>query len=271
MCVEDCARSVQCFTDRLLTFKQWPGIQTPSSLAMAGFYYLNRDDAVRCFYCRIEISNWKPSDTALSEHLRWSKQCAYANLLCHSSTPGQQLVFNDCDLELPQQSASNFEAAKMLPFKFVLALTALYDGFLYVVRPPACTSASITYDCNTNHTFQKMGAYDCNTNHTFQKMDAADLGGIKVFKVSVQNYTELNTLRFKIKFTFPGHSVNTTWQEILQTSGKLKVTNKTAPKQSSCCITAIVFGVTLLLIVLILIAFYFIFSTVNSAIEPAHI
>lgn len=81
MCFETHTRVYTCFSDRLLSFKNWPGVQSPLSLASAGFFYINPDDDVKCFYCGIRISNWKPSDDPLSEHLRWSKDCVFANLL----------------------------------------------------------------------------------------------------------------------------------------------------------------------------------------------
>lgn len=86
MCIETHSRVYTCFSDRLLSFKNWPGTQSPQSMASAGFFYINPDDDVQCFYCGIRIAFWEPSDIPLSEHLRWSKDCVFANLLLKNQT-----------------------------------------------------------------------------------------------------------------------------------------------------------------------------------------
>lgn len=40
-------------SNRLKTFKNWPNPNvSPSSLAKAGFFYLNQSDQVKCAYCK---------------------------------------------------------------------------------------------------------------------------------------------------------------------------------------------------------------------------
>lgn len=81
MCFDAQSKHYESFSDRLLTFKNWPGVQTPYSLASAGFFHIQGGDDVQCFYCGIRIHQWKPSDNALGEHLRWSRDCLYAKLM----------------------------------------------------------------------------------------------------------------------------------------------------------------------------------------------
>lgn len=63
---------------RLKTFDNWPGVQTPDSLARCGFYYTDDGDMVKCFSCGIRIYDWDPSDEPLAEHIRLSSNCAHA-------------------------------------------------------------------------------------------------------------------------------------------------------------------------------------------------
>ena len=64
--------------DRMKYFDNWPfeyiSTQRP---AAAGFYYLNRSDAVRCYWCNLELSQWHPLDNPIIEHKRWSSKCRY--------------------------------------------------------------------------------------------------------------------------------------------------------------------------------------------------
>lgn len=61
---------------RLESFRNWaiPFINK-GELARYGFYYVGPNDMVKCFFCRVEIGLWEPSDNVLSEHLRWSPYC----------------------------------------------------------------------------------------------------------------------------------------------------------------------------------------------------
>lgn len=70
------------FADRLKTFKTWSKTQSPQSLAAAGFFKHNAGiDDVQCFCCGIRIFDWEPTDDPLTEHLRWSKNCEFANVI----------------------------------------------------------------------------------------------------------------------------------------------------------------------------------------------
>lgn len=87
MCVDDRTPHFQCFSERLRTFGNWPRNQTPESLASVGFFR-NKEgvDGVQCFDCGIRIYDWKPNDDPLSEHLRLSSNCKFANRLKHFNT-----------------------------------------------------------------------------------------------------------------------------------------------------------------------------------------
>ena len=70
---------------RLHTFAHWPkhlpgpGIKYP---ARAGFIYTRMGDKVTCFRCGLSLRDWEPGDDAFKEHLRWSKDCGYAKMVC---------------------------------------------------------------------------------------------------------------------------------------------------------------------------------------------
>ncbi|KAK4883074.1 hypothetical protein RN001_006393 [Aquatica leii] len=64
--------------DRLNSYKNWPcKFMEPSSLAKAGFYYVNKDDIVRCAFCSIEIGQWRHGDDAMQDHTKWSERCPF--------------------------------------------------------------------------------------------------------------------------------------------------------------------------------------------------
>lgn len=69
----------QCYdaeTTRLESFRNWPiSFIRPDELARYGFYYRGPNDMVKCYFCRVEIGLWEPTDNVLSEHLRWSPYC----------------------------------------------------------------------------------------------------------------------------------------------------------------------------------------------------
>lgn len=62
--------------NRLRTFASWPvTFIRPNVLARYGFYYVGKDDTVKCYFCRVEIGLWEPQDDVIQEHLRWSPYC----------------------------------------------------------------------------------------------------------------------------------------------------------------------------------------------------
>ena len=71
--------SMKYFSDRIKTFKKWPKQikQTPQELAEAGFYYTQKGDTVRCFYCGLFLHKWEKEDNVISEHRRHGFTCKF--------------------------------------------------------------------------------------------------------------------------------------------------------------------------------------------------
>jgi baculoviral IAP repeat-containing protein 7/8 len=66
---------------RLKTFENWPvSFLSPIDMAKWGFYYLNKNDEVRCAYCKIEIMKWESDENPESAHRRYAPQCPLFNL-----------------------------------------------------------------------------------------------------------------------------------------------------------------------------------------------
>lgn len=65
--------SMQTHTARMRTFLYWPSsvpVQ-PEQLASAGFYYVDRNDDVKCFCCDGGLRCWEPGDDPWIEHAKW--------------------------------------------------------------------------------------------------------------------------------------------------------------------------------------------------------
>ena len=72
------------YSNRLLSFRSWPKfLRGPSKqdLARSGFVYTTIGDKVTCFSCGMTMKDWEPTDDAYREHLRWSKNCVFANMV----------------------------------------------------------------------------------------------------------------------------------------------------------------------------------------------
>lgn len=110
---------------RLTTFVDWPHDHPihPCDLSAAGFYYLGKNDSVRCFKCDISLHNWDPDDTPWGEHKRWSPQCPLVlenERHNEDHTPGQNAIAqerypsqNTPQFRRPDQS--NFSSDKRVP------------------------------------------------------------------------------------------------------------------------------------------------------------
>ncbi|KAI4877908.1 hypothetical protein NFI96_017404 [Prochilodus magdalenae] len=68
----------QC-DERLLTFVNWPPRipVRPDQLAKAGFYYVGRNDDVKCFCCDGGLRCWESGDDPWVEHAKWFPRCEY--------------------------------------------------------------------------------------------------------------------------------------------------------------------------------------------------
>ena len=72
------------YSNRLLSFRSWPKfLRGPrkQDLARSGFVYTTIGDKVTYFSCGMTMKDWEPTDDAYREHLRWSKNCVFANMV----------------------------------------------------------------------------------------------------------------------------------------------------------------------------------------------
>ncbi|XP_073518225.1 baculoviral IAP repeat-containing protein 2 isoform X1 [Phyllobates terribilis] len=71
--------SMQTTSSRLKTFLNWPPRipVTPKKLAEAGFYYVGRNDDVKCFCCDGGLRCWESGDDPWVEHAKWFPRCEY--------------------------------------------------------------------------------------------------------------------------------------------------------------------------------------------------
>ncbi|KAF7251104.1 Inhibitor of apoptosis protein, partial [Varanus komodoensis] len=71
--------SMQTYAARVGSFKNWPmtvPVQ-PQQLADAGFYYVGRNDDVKCFCCDGGLRCWESGDDPWMEHAKWFPRCEY--------------------------------------------------------------------------------------------------------------------------------------------------------------------------------------------------
>lgn len=69
---------------RLQSFKHWKNKYVDKKeLAISGFFFTSVDDLVYCYFCHVELWNFKKNDNVIQEHIRWSPFC---KLLCHEET-----------------------------------------------------------------------------------------------------------------------------------------------------------------------------------------
>uniref|UniRef100_A0A8C2Z2S9 Baculoviral IAP repeat containing 2 n=1 Tax=Cyclopterus lumpus TaxID=8103 RepID=A0A8C2Z2S9_CYCLU len=71
--------AMQQSDERLLTFVNWPSRipVRPDQLAKAGFYYVGRNDDVKCFCCDGGLRCWESGDDPWVEHAKWFPRCEY--------------------------------------------------------------------------------------------------------------------------------------------------------------------------------------------------
>ncbi|EHH56692.1 hypothetical protein EGM_06155 [Macaca fascicularis] len=71
--------SMQTHAARMRTFMYWPSsvpVQ-PEQLASAGFYYVGRNDDVKCFCCDGGLRCWESGDDPWVEHAKWFPRCEF--------------------------------------------------------------------------------------------------------------------------------------------------------------------------------------------------
>ncbi|KAM8821248.1 baculoviral IAP repeat-containing protein 2 [Eudromia elegans] len=71
--------SMQTHEARVKTFINWPTRipVKPKQLADAGFYYVGRNDDVKCFCCDGGLRCWESGDNPWIEHAKWFPRCEY--------------------------------------------------------------------------------------------------------------------------------------------------------------------------------------------------
>ncbi|XP_055278847.1 putative inhibitor of apoptosis isoform X4 [Moschus berezovskii] len=71
--------SMQTHAARLRTFMYWPSTVPvqPEQLASAGFYYVGRNDDVKCFCCDGGLRCWESGDDPWVEHAKWFPRCEF--------------------------------------------------------------------------------------------------------------------------------------------------------------------------------------------------
>ncbi|XP_044113714.1 baculoviral IAP repeat-containing protein 2 isoform X1 [Neovison vison] len=71
--------SMQTHAARLRTFMYWPPSVPvrPEQLASAGFYYVGRNDDVKCFCCDGGLRCWESGDDPWVEHAKWFPRCEF--------------------------------------------------------------------------------------------------------------------------------------------------------------------------------------------------
>lgn len=67
------------YYDRLETFNEkWKYHNlSPEKMAGAGFYFMGKDDYVRCMLCSQQFNQWKHDDDPLLEHKKKSPSCYF--------------------------------------------------------------------------------------------------------------------------------------------------------------------------------------------------
>uniref|UniRef100_A0A7N9CWW6 Baculoviral IAP repeat containing 2 n=1 Tax=Macaca fascicularis TaxID=9541 RepID=A0A7N9CWW6_MACFA len=71
--------SMQTHAARFKTFFNWPSsvLVNPEQLASAGFYYVGRNDDVKCFCCDGGLRCWESGDDPWVEHAKWFPRCEF--------------------------------------------------------------------------------------------------------------------------------------------------------------------------------------------------
>lgn len=84
--------------ERLKTFENWQvTFISPQDMAAAGFYFLEREDIVRCAFCGVEVGSWVEGDDPMDDHKRWSPLCKFMKNLPVGNVPLNSNSTNDDD------------------------------------------------------------------------------------------------------------------------------------------------------------------------------
>lgn len=85
-------------------------------MAHYGFFYLNHEDYVRCFFCSVEIYQWADGDDVLMNHMNFSPNCPLLkNPSMTSNISTTTLVIPDIDINAYNEILYNIKEMTIKP------------------------------------------------------------------------------------------------------------------------------------------------------------
>ncbi|OQV22200.1 E3 ubiquitin-protein ligase XIAP [Hypsibius exemplaris] len=102
---------------RLMSFRKWP-VSAPVSadrLARAGFFYLGRDDAVRCFSCGGILENWNYGDDVMKKHRKSFPSCHFIQRQSHNVPFLKSSMESKLHMQLLESMDSGFDRSISRP------------------------------------------------------------------------------------------------------------------------------------------------------------
>jgi len=89
--------------ERLKSFEGWPvSFLSANTMAAAGFYFLKREDIVRCAFCGVEVGCWVEGDDPMHDHKRWSPACDFVRNLPVGNVPMSSSHSNTNSSDVPK-------------------------------------------------------------------------------------------------------------------------------------------------------------------------
>uniref|UniRef100_A0A1B6KJG8 RING-type domain-containing protein n=1 Tax=Graphocephala atropunctata TaxID=36148 RepID=A0A1B6KJG8_9HEMI len=90
--------------ERIKSFEGWPvSFLSSNVMAAAGFYFLKREDVVRCAFCGVEVGCWVEGDDPMQDHERWSPSCRFVRKLPVGNVPLNATNTNN-NTDVPKES-----------------------------------------------------------------------------------------------------------------------------------------------------------------------
>lgn len=130
-----------------------------------------------------------------------------------------------------------------LPIKLLIVLTAVYDGVMYIARPSESISGSIVFSQDP----------------TRYNLKSDVLHGLNVYSVSLSNVTRVPS-SFKVKFHYPSHDIETSWQTIGHDPHICKLPDSPTPVS---CIVVVSVAIFVLVIFAIFLIVYVVIYLLN--------
>jgi exonuclease VII small subunit len=182
---------------RLETFRKWPATlkQQPADLAKAGFFYFDRNDSVKCFFCNGILEKWDHNDCPYEEHARCLPKCHFIRQLMgdeyiekiREKFKNEASGFNDDELDkatitsLPSSGSFSFE----------------------INSSRTCTSTAAAFgvlgwskaEANLTDTFNSTTGTLKNASNTLKNASNTLNNAIKMFKNATEIYENPATLK----------------------------------------------------------------------------